>query len=103
MDIAKENPLSIAALASLAGVGCFNAHLWATTLSAQKRFTEVFWQSFGSSGTTALHALSTASLLEEASKAEAAEGEGTECPSLKPWIALSRSCFGIPSLTYADA
>ena len=108
VDIAKENPLSIAALTSLAGVGCYNAHLWATTLSAQKRFTEGYWRSFGSPGTTALHALSTASLLEEAPKVDAVDGdeEGAGAvgqPSLKPWIALSRSCFGIPSLTYAEA
>ena len=103
-DIAKEDALTMAALASLAGAGCVNTHLWATTLASQRRFVDGYWGSFGQAGTSMLTAMSAANMLSSAPSEEAAgESEETSAvapKSLKPWIGLARVVYGL-STTYA--
>lgn len=102
-DIAKEDPLNMAALASLAGAGCVNTHLWATTLASQRRFVDVYWGSFGQ-GSSSLAAMSAANLLSPPPSQGEGEGEGaaeaTATKSLKPWVYLARATYGLPT-TYA--
>jgi hypothetical protein len=94
-DIAKEDALNMAALASLAGAGCVNTHLWATTLAAQRRFVNGFWDSFGQGGSS-LAAMSAASLLIPP-QSEGEEAAAAPAPkSLKPWVYLARIAYGLP-------
>jgi hypothetical protein len=97
-DISKEDPLNMAALASLAGAGCVSTHLWSTTLAAQRRFVETFWAQFAAgAGCSNLGAMASANLLDPA-----ADGTKEERPAgLKPWIYLARAAYGL-IVTYSQ-
>jgi len=97
-EIALENPLQMAALASLGGAGSLVLTTWGTTLAAQRRFVSSFWSSLcgSKSGGTAAAGKSKPTVVSSLSAV-------SQEANLKPWIKLSRCSIGLGHISVSES
>jgi hypothetical protein len=120
-EISLEQPLDIATLLSLAGVGSLVVHRWSTSLTAQKRFVTSFWENFAQKKKDVCSSVAVAnSSINANQKLTVITGKGVTTPvatitddlqsisvcspgnGIKRWIGLSRTTIGLPSTSYLD-
>jgi hypothetical protein len=106
-EILAEQSTRMSVLLSLAGARVVLQQSWAGTFMSQERFSQVFWSALASGSNDVSAAAAAATMATEVEAATAAaDAEGglgaTPMPSLKRWVALSRSVIGSGFTAYAD-
>jgi len=110
-EILSEQSSRMSVLLTLAGTRVIVQQSWAGTFMAQQRFSKILWTQLGAgSDVCAAAAAASVPTEDEAPTPEPQEGEGEgegapsapPRPSLKRWVALSRSVIGAGFVGYAE-
>lgn len=107
-ELSAECPRNVAALLSLAGVGCVVVRQWSSPPTALDKCSKAFWTGFANENKTVLQAMAAfrsklvaASIPKEASDESGGPDTVTVTKPLRRWVRYAEASYGIGNITYS--